>query len=291
MLSRFSEHNLQLKELTDVIPENDTTTLFLCSGMQRWKPKFSDQTQEKFGSLQTCIRTNDIREVGDGSHLTSFKMLGNFSFGNNDYHLSVELWNSILCDLKLKSRSVIHIHPTQGRHKQLWQRCGYQIIDDTDCVWSDGQIGGYCCEVYYDGLEIGNLVNPLEHSTDVGFGLERLLQVISGTKRVDETELFDTTLSPICRDHFRTLEVLKLNGINPGNKEREYVCRRLLRRCLLEQPTSIPNHLRDWLNEEHVKRQKCIKNGKKHWNKHSNQPPQWWKETFGILPEELHLLK
>jgi len=258
--------------------------------MQRWKEKFSQETKERFGTLQTCIRTNDIVEVGDGSHLTSFQMVGNFSFGNNDYSNSVNLWDSIISDLKLKRDVIVHVHPTQQLHRQFWKKLGYQTTPDLECEWSDGNIGGFCCELYYKGLEIGNLVNPLEHSTDVGFGWERLLQVISGTNRVDETELFDMRLSPICRDHFRTLVTLKNNNITPGNKGRDYICRRLLRRCLLEQPTHIPNELQEWIIQESEKRSRCITTGKKHWKRHSHQPPQWWKETFGVMPEELHLL-
>jgi len=69
--------------------------------MQRVKPRFSNPDNTKYGSLQSCIRTNDLELIGDGSHLTYFEMLGNFSFGRGDYEESVELWDSILKDLNI----------------------------------------------------------------------------------------------------------------------------------------------------------------------------------------------
>ena len=66
--------------------------------MQQVKERFLHLDQSKYGSLQSCVRTNDLELVGDGIHLTYFEMLGNFSFGGNDYDLSVELWHSFLTD-------------------------------------------------------------------------------------------------------------------------------------------------------------------------------------------------
>uniref|UniRef100_UPI0039C3A3FF hypothetical protein n=1 Tax=Pseudomonas aeruginosa TaxID=287 RepID=UPI0039C3A3FF len=83
---------------------------------------------------------------------------------------------------------------------------GYEVVDDLDCQWSDGEIGGYCSEVYWRGIEIGNLVNTLGTMTDVGFGFERLMMAIEGKSRVDETSLFDQSLNPILRDHVRALD-------------------------------------------------------------------------------------
>ena len=32
---------------------------------------------------------------------------------------------------------------------------------DNECLWSDGNIGGYCTEFYKNDIEIGNIVNTL----------------------------------------------------------------------------------------------------------------------------------
>ena len=140
--------------------------------MQRVRHKFSSPDGSVYGSLQSCVRTNDLGLVGDGTHLTSFGMLGNFSFKGPEYRVSCELWTRVLRDLKVSTEPV-HVHPDRDDHKRIWKQLGHDVVDDPGCEWSDGHIGGYCCEIYSRGVEIGNLVNPLGHSTDVGFGLER----------------------------------------------------------------------------------------------------------------------
>lgn len=264
----------------DIIPDDDST-LFICSGMQRFKPRFREPDGSSYSSIQSCIRTNDLDLVGDGTHLTSFQMVGNFSFGGNDYQKSTDLWRQILSDLGIPIEEV-HIHPQSNLH-YLWT--GYNIVDDLDCVWSDGGIGGYCCEIYVQGLEIGNLVNPLGHSVDVGFGFERMLQILEGKQRVDETSLFNQDFNPVVRDHYRTLLLMKKNGIVPGNKGREYICRKLVRKLLGLQI----NELSDWIDEEQRLKDKRLTIGRKQWSKSRNRdkPLSWWWETCGITPEEL----
>lgn len=274
----------------NVIPEEDDSTLFICSGMQRFKRRFYEPDGGHDGSLQSCIRTDDIGLVGDGTHLTQFQMIGNFSFGGNDYEHSIELWHSILCDLSIPVTS-IHVHPSRSDHWQLWQRRNYTVVPDESCIWSDGKIGGHCCEVYVGELEIGNLVNPLGHSTDVGFGWERLIQVIEGQHRVDETSLFDQRFPPILRDHCRTISVLRDNHVEPGNKGRNYVCRRLLRTMLRRMRGDEHFEFDDWLKNEQELRDESLRRGRRLWRKHRNKPISFWWETFGILPEEIDLLR
>jgi hypothetical protein len=163
-------------------------------------------------------------------------------------------------------------------------------VPDESCVWSDGQIGGHCCEVFCNGLEVGNLVNPLGHSTDVGFGWERLHQVVEGKTRVDQTSLFDSRLPPIVSDHRRTISIMRENGIEPGNKGQSYVCRRLLRRILRHLTGDEKFEFDDWLHHERVLREQSLQRGRRLWRKHREKPPEFWWETFGILPEEIELL-
>lgn len=250
--------------------------------MQQVKDRFLDPDGSKYGSLQSCIRTNDLESVGDGCHLTYFEMLGNFSFGGNDFETSVELWHSIVKDLKIPVTEV-RVHPNRLDHKQMWIKRGYNVVNDRACQWSDGNISGECCELFLGDLEIGNLVNPLGHSTDVGFGWERLHQVVEKKRCVDETSLFDQSFDSVIRDHYRTLKVLRECGVQPGSKGREYICRRLVRRVL---ENSLPG-LEDWIEQERHLRDSKLPKARKAYRKFKNKSPEWWYETFGILPEEL----
>lgn len=288
---QFEKFGFPLHEARNIIPDDDTT-LFVCSGMQQLKPKFKAADGTTYGSLQSCVRTNDIDLIGDGSHLTSFVMVGNFSFKGPSYEHSVEMWTAILWELlgfRLYDCEV-RVHPERPDHKKMWESRNLHVVDDPECVWSDGDIGGHCCEVFYKGLEIGNLVNPLGHSTDVGFGLERLLQVVEGKGRADETELFDQSLSPIARDHGRTLRLMRENGILPGNKGREYVCRRLLRKMMLNTLDLDAAGLWDWIRDERLLYLKRQDTARKAWKRHKDKPPEWWWDTFGIMAEEIPYL-
>ncbi|TAK89284.1 alanine--tRNA ligase [Patescibacteria group bacterium] len=68
-----------------VFLEDDKSTLFTTAGMQPMVPYLLGKEHpqgKRIADAQKCIRTDDIEEVGDNTHLTMFEMLGNWSLGD-----------------------------------------------------------------------------------------------------------------------------------------------------------------------------------------------------------------
>lgn len=75
-----------------VVPEDDPTTLFTGSGMQQLLPYLLGKKHPdgvRLADVQTCVRAQDIEDVGDNRHTTFFEMLGNWSLG--DYFKNEQL--------------------------------------------------------------------------------------------------------------------------------------------------------------------------------------------------------
>lgn len=68
-----------------LLPENDSSVLFTTAGMQPLVPYLLGENHPSGRRLvdsQKCLRTVDIDDIGDSSHLTFFEMLGNWSLGD-----------------------------------------------------------------------------------------------------------------------------------------------------------------------------------------------------------------
>ena len=68
-----------------IVPQDDPSTLFTGSGMQPLITYLLGQDHPEGSRLvdsQTCLRAQDIEEVGDNRHTTFFEMLGNWSLGD-----------------------------------------------------------------------------------------------------------------------------------------------------------------------------------------------------------------
>lgn len=81
----FSEKGHAVIPSASLIPENDPTVLFTTAGMHPLVPYLMGAAHPagtRLTDAQKCVRTGDIDEVGDASHLTFFEMLGNWSLGD-----------------------------------------------------------------------------------------------------------------------------------------------------------------------------------------------------------------
>ncbi len=77
-----------------LVPENDPSVLYVTAGMFPLVPFLLGEKHpagERLTNVQRCVRTDDIEEVGDGTHFTAFEMIGAWSL--NDYFKKEALEN------------------------------------------------------------------------------------------------------------------------------------------------------------------------------------------------------
>lgn len=84
-LNFFEKKGHKILPSSSLVPENDPSALFITAGVQPIVP-YILQGKHPLGkrlvSVQKCVRTTDIEDVGDNTHLTFFEMLGNWSLGD-----------------------------------------------------------------------------------------------------------------------------------------------------------------------------------------------------------------
>ena len=150
---------------------DDRSTLLTTAGMQPLMPYFLGREAPPaplLTTVQKCFRTPDIDEVGlDGSHLTFFEMLGNFSFGRYFKEGAIDLaWEFVFDHLKLDPErfwvSVFAGDPELGLGEDMvaydhWVKIGQPterivFLPRAENFWSVGGPGpcGPDTEMYYD---------------------------------------------------------------------------------------------------------------------------------------------
>lgn len=118
-----------------LVPLNDPSTLFTGSGMQPMIPYLLGESHPEGGRLadsQTCLRAQDIEEVGDNRHTTFFEMLGNWSLGDYFKQEQVSWIWEFLTDIVKLDPSKLYITcfigapeydiPKDTEAAELWQK-------------------------------------------------------------------------------------------------------------------------------------------------------------------------
>lgn len=276
-LKFFENRGHKIVPSSSLLP-TDPSVLFTTAGMQQFKPYFlgTADPMKDFGSLNTAsiqkaMRTSDIDNVGDESHLTFFQMLGHFSFGDYFKKETIEWTYELLTQVFEIPTERISATVFSGDENIPFDEESFNAWSKLlpikqirrgpreDNVW--GPVGdegpcGACNEVYVDDVEVATLVfmeyyshtdkklTKLEQKgVDVGWGFERLVAKIQ-SKSIFETDLFepliqllpgemDTRVQRIIVDHSRAAAFLISDGVVPSNKEQGYVLRRLLRRIIV----------------------------------------------------------
>lgn len=241
-LDFFAARGHRIVPSSSLIPD-DPSVLFTTAGMQQFKPYYTGELDPKtaihsgvgaslasrrVATVQPCIRTSDIEEVGDDTHLTFFEMLGNFSFGalGPDPELAEGLrpyfkkeaiaWgHEFVKDvLKLPIAYVTVFGgdneiPEDKESYEFWRKLGLEDIrrrGREDNFWGPTGSEGPCgptTEIYARGIEVWNIVfneyycNKNKSFTklntpgvDTGMGLERALAALEQKKSVFETSVF-----------------------------------------------------------------------------------------------------
>ncbi|MDQ3094260.1 MAG: alanine--tRNA ligase-related protein, partial [bacterium] len=84
-LKFFEERGHAVINRASLVLHDDPTTLFTGSGMQPMIPYLLGEPHPKGQRIvdsQTCLRAQDIEDIGDNRHTTFFEMLGNWSMGD-----------------------------------------------------------------------------------------------------------------------------------------------------------------------------------------------------------------
>ncbi|GAA3397702.1 alanine--tRNA ligase [Streptomyces roseoviridis] len=181
-LSFFEERGHTVVPSASLIAD-DPTLLLVPAGMVPFKPYFLGEVKPPFpraASVQKCVRTPDIEEVGKTTrHGTFFQMCGNFSFGDYFKEGAIKLaWELLTSSVEhggygLEPEKLwITVYQDDDEAEQIWRDVvgvpaeRIQRLGKKDNFWSMGVPGpcGPCSEINYDrgpefGVEGGPAVN------------------------------------------------------------------------------------------------------------------------------------
>ncbi len=165
----FTEKGHKEIATASLLPENDPSVLFTTAGMHPLIPYLLGEKHplgRRLADVQKCVRTCDIDEVGDPSHLTSFEMLGNWSLGDYFKSESIKMSYELLTgrlQIPLDKLAVTvfggdETVPRDNEAYMLWKRQGMNdsqiyFYGRDENWWGPAGITGPCgpdTEIFYD---------------------------------------------------------------------------------------------------------------------------------------------
>ncbi len=165
-ISFFESKGHKVMESAPLVPQGDDSLLFINAGVTPLK-KYFDGTvvpdNKRIVTIQKCIRTNDIDNVGvTKSHQTFFEMMGNFSIGDYFKSEALEFAYEFLTSPEWmgidKDKIYVTVYTKDEEAYNKWAELG---LDKSHIVKLDGnfwEIGEGPCgpdsEIFYDrGVE------------------------------------------------------------------------------------------------------------------------------------------
>ncbi|MGV9388236.1 alanine--tRNA ligase-related protein [Streptomyces olivaceus] len=216
-----------------LLPPPGGTVLFTTSGMHPLTPYLEGRPHplgRRLVNVQRCLRTTDLDEVGDSTHLTVFEMLGTWSLGDYEGPRSLDWGYRLLTEGLGVEPARLHATVFGGDEQvgpdtaslRLWQELGVPVEQTVrDNWWSNGPVGpcGPDSEIFlwtgdmpprstptrddrwvevwnhvtmrHRRLEDGSLVPLPQRNVDTGLGLERLASLLQGRSSVFECDVFE----------------------------------------------------------------------------------------------------
>lgn len=166
----------------------DPTTLFTGSGMQPMIPYLLGEPHPKGQRIvdsQTCLRAQDIEDIGDNRHTTFFEMLGNWSMGDYFKKQQIEWMFEFLSDVVGLDMNKVYITcyigderygiPKDTEAAEVWKK----LYDENGMSSGEAEIGseeaGYARGIkdgerifYYDGSKNWWSRNGSPETTPIG---------------------------------------------------------------------------------------------------------------------------
>ncbi|MHB9855894.1 alanine--tRNA ligase-related protein [Streptomyces krungchingensis] len=216
-----------------LLPPPGDPVLFTTAGMHPLTPYLEGRPHplgRRLVNVQRCLRTTDLDEIGDATHLTVFEMLGTWSLGDYDGPSSLDWGYRLLTEGLGMDPGLLYATVFGGDDQvgpdtaslRLWQDLGVPVeLTVEDNWWSNGPVGpcGPDSEIFvwtgdtppestptqddrwvevwnhvmmrHSRREDGLLVPLPQPNIDTGLGLERLASLLQGKSSVFECDVFD----------------------------------------------------------------------------------------------------